>query len=39
MVSVTEMNPLLAWHIPKLFRTVVRPVIDQVMSAAEVLVM
>jgi hypothetical protein len=35
---VTEMNPLLAWHIPKRFCAIIRPVIDQLVSAAEVLV-
>jgi len=33
-----EVDPLLARHIPKRFRTVVRPVINQVVSAVEVLV-
>ena len=33
-----EVDPLLAWHLPKLFCPVVRPVIDQVMPAVEVLV-
>ena len=38
VLLMPEVDPFLAWHLPKLFRTVVRPVIYQVVPSVEVLV-
>ena len=38
MDAMPEVDPLLTWHLPKRLCTVVRPVINQVVPAVEVLV-